>query len=56
MTTKRRFEGQTWREGNPAAAADWDELYFLLWTDSVVEQEIKETVRLRNARVHHCGL
>jgi alkylhydroperoxidase family enzyme len=40
----------------PGAALAFRKLYGTMWSHGIVSQTIKETVRLRNARVTDCGL
>lgn len=39
----------------PDLAAAFHRLYATLWSDGIVSQDIKETARMRNARVTDCG-
>ena len=39
----------------PELAGSFRRLYGTMWTDGIVDQAIKETVRLRNARVTDCA-
>ena len=39
----------------PALAAGFGALYGTLWTQGIVDQPLKELVRIRNARVTDCG-
>jgi hypothetical protein len=39
----------------PALLAGFGALYGTLWTKGIVDQPLKELVRLRNARVTDCG-
>jgi hypothetical protein len=40
----------------PELNEPFGDMYGALWTDGLLEQELKETVRLRNARITDCGL
>lgn len=39
----------------PALAAAFHRLYGTLWSEGIVSQAVKETARMRNARVTDCG-
>lgn len=39
-----------------ALRAAFDQMYGVLWTDGVAAVDVKEAMRLRNARVTGCGL
>lgn len=39
----------------PELAAAFQRLYATMWTDGIVPQSLKETARMRNARVTDCG-
>src|SRR6187402_1058741 len=39
----------------PDLAAAFGRLYGTLWTEGVVPQRLKETARMRNARITDCG-
>ena len=39
----------------PELAGLFSDLYGQFWSHGVVEQPIKETVRIRNARITDCG-
>lgn len=41
---------------SPIVRQAFDRLYATLWSDGVVDVDVKELVRLRNARVTDCGL
>lgn len=41
---------------SPAVRRAFDEMYATLWSRGTVDSDIKELVRLRNARVTDCGL
>ena len=41
---------------NPSLRAAFDQMYGTLWTDGVAAVDVKEAMRLRNARVTGCGL
>lgn len=41
---------------SPAVRQAFDKMYATLWSDGVVDLDVKELVRLRNARVTDCGL
>ena len=41
---------------SPGVRAAFDQMYATLWSHGVVDVDIKELVRLRNARVTDCGL
>lgn len=41
---------------SPNVRAAFDHMYATLWSDGVVDVDVKELVRLRNARVTDCGL
>ena len=45
----------TWAH-SPALRAHFDRMYAVLWTGGTVGEDIKELVRLRNARITDCGL
>lgn len=40
---------------SPDLAAAFHRLYGTMWTDGIVDQALKETVRMRNARVTDCA-
>jgi hypothetical protein len=48
--------GQSVFDHQPGLFAAFNRLYGTLWTLGTVDQPIKETARLRNARVVDCGL
>ena len=39
----------------PAVLAAFGKLYGTIWTQGIVDQPLKELVRIRNARVTDCG-
>jgi hypothetical protein len=39
----------------PALLSAFGKLYGTLWTQGIVDQPLKELVRIRNARVTDCG-
>ncbi|MCP5025014.1 MAG: hypothetical protein GY929_01905 [Actinomycetia bacterium] len=41
---------------SPAVRQAFDRMYATLWSDGRVDVDIKELIRLRNARVTDCGL
>lgn len=41
---------------NPTLRQAFDQMYGTLWTDGVAAVDVKEAMRLRNARVNGCGL
>jgi hypothetical protein len=41
--------------GAPEAGAAFGELYGTFWREGMVDQRVKEVVRLRNARLTDCG-
>jgi len=41
---------------SPAVRSAFDRMYATLWSDGVLDVDVKELVRLRNARVTDCGL
>lgn len=41
---------------SPAVRAAFDQMYATLWSRGAVSPDVKELVRLRNARVTDCGL
>lgn len=41
---------------SPAVRAAFDRMYATLWSRGALEPDVKELVRLRNARVTDCGL
>ncbi len=41
---------------SPAVRQAFDKMYATLWSDGAVDLDVKELVRLRNARVTDCGL
>ena len=41
---------------SPVVRAAFDRMYATLWSAGAVEMDVKELVRLRNARVTDCGL
>lgn len=41
---------------SPALRQRFDRLYATMWTNGAVGEDIKELVRLRNARITDCGL
>lgn len=41
---------------SPAVRQAFDRMYATLWSNGTVDVDIKELVRLRNARVTDCGL
>lgn len=41
---------------SPSVRAAFDRMYATLWSNGVVDVDVKELVRLRNARVTDCGL
>ena len=48
--------GQSIFDHQPELFATFNRLYGVLWTLGSVEQPVKETARIRNARVVDCGL
>lgn len=40
----------------PALSEAFGELYGAYWRDGQLDQQLKEAVRLRNARITDCGL
>jgi hypothetical protein len=48
--------GQSIFDYQPELFADFNRLYGALWTLGGLEQPVKETARIRNARVVDCGL
>lgn len=40
----------------PELSHAFGELYGAFWRDELIDQQLKEAVRLRNARVTDCGL
>jgi hypothetical protein len=48
--------GQSVFDYQPDLFATFNRLYGTLWTDGGLEQPVKETARIRNARVVDCGL
>ncbi len=45
----------TWAHA-PQLRARFDRLYATLWTGGTIGEDVKELVRLRNARITDCGL
>ena len=41
---------------SPELRARFDQMYATLWSRGVVGEDVKELVRLRNARITDCGL
>lgn len=41
---------------SPKVRAAFDQMYGTLWSRGAVDADVKELVRLRNARVTDCGL
>lgn len=41
---------------SPTVRQAFDTMYATLWSSGVVDLDVKELVRLRNARVTDCGL
>lgn len=41
---------------SPEVRAAFDRMYATLWSDGVAPVDVKELIRLRNARVTGCGL
>lgn len=41
---------------SPTVRAAFDRMYATLWSHGVLDVDVKELVRLRNARVTDCGL
>lgn len=41
---------------SPNVRAAFDQMYATLWSNGAVDVDVKELVRLRNARVTDCGL
>jgi len=41
--------------GSEGLGRSFMQLYGAFWRDGVLDQEVKETVRIRNARVTDCG-
>lgn len=41
---------------HPELRARFDQMYATLWRNGTVGEDVKELVRLRNARVTDCGL
>lgn len=41
---------------HPALRERFDKMYATLWSRGVVGEDVKELVRLRNARITDCGL
>jgi len=41
---------------SPAVRAAFDRMYATLWSDGIAPIDVKEAIRLRNARVTGCGL
>lgn len=41
---------------SPAVRGAFDAMYATLWSRGVVDVDVKELVRLRNARITDCGL
>lgn len=41
---------------NPSVRQAFDKMYATLWSDGVADVDVKELMRLRNARVTDCGL
>ena len=41
---------------SPQVRQAFDRMYGTLWSDGVLDVDVKELVRLRNARVTDCGL
>ena len=41
---------------SPTVRQAFDTMYATLWSNGVVDVDVKELVRLRNARVTDCGL
>ena len=44
------------RGHNPTLRAAFDRMYGTLWSEGVAAVDVKEAMRLRNARVTGCGL
>ncbi len=41
---------------NPELRARFDRMYATLWSAGTVGEDVKELIRLRNARITDCGL
>lgn len=41
---------------SPTVRRAFDRMYGTLWSNGVVDADVKELVRIRNARVTDCGL
>ncbi len=41
---------------SPKVRAAFDRMYATLWSSGAVDVDVKELIRLRNARVTDCGL
>ena len=41
---------------SPVVRAAFDRMYATLWSDGVAPVDVKELIRLRNAKVTDCGL
>lgn len=41
---------------SPAVRQAFDAMYATLWSDGALDVDVKELIRLRNARVTDCGL
>lgn len=48
--------GRTVMAHSPAVRKAFDDMYATLWSRGAVDVDVKELVRLRNARVTECGL
>lgn len=54
MSTTPRVTGRVFG-GQSAFSRDFGVLYGRLWSHGVVDECVKETARLRNARITDCG-
>lgn len=48
--------GRTVMAHSPSVRQAFDKMYATLWSNGAVDVDVKELVRLRNARVTDCGL
>lgn len=52
----KRASARTVFAHSPAVRGAFDRMYATLWSDGAAPVDVKELIRLRNARVTGCGL
>ena len=52
----REASARTIMAHSPAVRSAFDQMYATLWSRGALAPDVKELVRLRNARVTDCGL